>query len=74
MRKIRIKGLNRRIFKRNLRQVLKKEYADLLKYPSTIEEWVDDYEIRYFTNGSYGEYEVNQFLTKTGYTELIRTY
>ena len=71
LRRKRIKGLNRRIFYRELKQTLKKEDAKYLKY--NFEAYVNDYEEKSTTTGYYGWYELKAKETEKGYTQEIRT-
>ena len=73
MRKTRIKGLNRRIFKRNLKEVLKPEFAKLLDYDDVFEEWVESYFQCVCANCRFGWFEVEGILTVSGHAEDIRT-
>ena len=65
----RIKKLNRRIFKRNLKKELK---PDIYKYMD-LEEFVKDYEYSSLINGSWGSYELKAYQTKSGNAETIYT-
>ena len=73
MRKKREHGLNRRIFRRNLKRVLK----DDLKWSvegSSLENWVDDYAQRLAEDcTSAGWYEIKRHEHKDGRAEEIRT-
>ena len=73
MRKERIQGLNRRIFRRNLKKVLKKELFYTVE-GSSLENWVDDYR-RKLAEGctSAGWYEIKRHEHKNGHAEQIRT-
>lgn len=73
MRKKRVKNLNRRIFKANLKKVLKND----LKWSvegSALGNWVDDYAQR-LAEGctASGWYEVSRHEHKNGRAEQIRT-
>lgn len=70
-RKQRIKGLNRKVFYRNLKRVLKSEYAKDLKW--SFEEWVNDYVEDSEENGSFGYFEVKATYHIKNYTEQIKT-
>ena len=67
----RIKGLNRREFKKNLKQVLKPEYAQEL--PLTFEDWVTDYERQAAASGVFGWYEVKAAEHRRGHSQQIKT-
>lgn len=69
--KKRIKGLNRKVFYKELKQTLKKEYAKDLKY--NFEAYVNDYEEISDINGRYGWYELKANETERGYTQEVRT-
>lgn len=72
MRKERVQGLNRRIFRRNLKRVLK----DNLKWSvegSALETWVEDYKQRLYNTGVAGWYEIKRHEHKNGRAEEIRT-
>lgn len=72
MRKARIQGLNRKIFKRNLKRILK----DDLKWSiegSALEYWVEDYRKHCTECGGWGWYEVSRAEHKDGRAEEIRT-
>ena len=65
----RIKKLNRRIFKRNLKSALKPGiYKNMDFY-----EFVRDYEYSSSINGDFGIYELKAYLTKSGNAETIYT-
>lgn len=66
-----IKGLNRRIFKRNLSRALKLEYKKQLSY--TFENWVQDYDRKRGATGRGGWYELAAHETASGHAEEIRT-
>lgn len=67
----RVRGLNRKIFYRNLRKKLKPEYAESLKY--FFEARVDDYEQKVWASGRSGWYEIQAHEHKQGRSEEIRT-
>ena len=72
-RKQRIRGLNRRAFKRNLKKALKEPYASDIDNYYCFEEWVNDYKERCDINGSFGFYELKANETKSGHVEEIST-
>lgn len=69
--KQRIKGLNRKVFYKELKTTLKKEYAKSLKY--NLEAYVNDYEEKSRATGYFGWYELKSNETAKGYTQEIRT-
>ena len=73
MKKNRIKGLNRRIFRANLKRALKKELFYTVE-GSALENWVDDYAKR-LAEGctALGWYEVSRTEHKEGRAEEVRT-
>lgn len=69
--KRRIRGLNRRVFRRNLSGKLKPQAKRNLSW--NFEIWVEEYEDYIGETGSVGWFEVPKFYTKSGNPELIRT-
>lgn len=73
MRKKRIQGLNRRIFKLNLKKVLKNDLKWSIE-GSALENWVEDYRQRLAEGCTFvGWYEVKRNEHKNGRAEQIRT-
>lgn len=71
LRRQRIKGLNRRVFYRELKRVLNDEASKSLK--DNFEAYVNDYEYHSDINGCYGWYELKASETKKGFAQEVRT-
>lgn len=67
-----MRGLNQRYFIRELRKVLKPEYAELLQYPNRRRAWIDEAEKRIFETGQH-YIEVPAYMTKRGTPEIVFT-
>lgn len=72
IRKERIKQLNRRIFRRNLKKVLHPAIVESIAGMG-LENWVEDYRQRGYASGRWGWYEVSSSEHKHGHAEEIRT-
>ena len=69
--KRRIKGLNRRVFRRNLSEKLKPQSKKNLNW--NFEIWVDEYETSMGETGIVGWFEISKLYTKSGNPEVVRT-
>ena len=69
---MRLKGLNKRFFLRELRRVLKKEYSILLKYDSSRAAWIND-AARSISESGYYWFEVPAYMTRSGRPEIVDT-
>jgi hypothetical protein len=69
LKKMRIKKLNRRIFKRNLKRALKPEIYKRMDF----DEFCKDYEYSASINNDWGVYELEARETKSGHAELVYT-
>lgn len=70
----RIKGLNRKVFKKNLLKVLNDFERELIKsYPDIFKVWIREYEEYCFLTGHTGTFEVEGLITRSGHPEVIYT-
>lgn len=72
MRKERIKGLNRRVFRRNLKAILHPSIKKTVE-GAGLENWIDDYLEHCYASGCWGFYEVASNEHKNGYAQEIKT-
>lgn len=69
----RVKSLNKRIFKRNLKEKLKDTEAKFLNDEYTFYLWIEDARDYAYITGSFGWFEIPAKYTKSGNPENIRT-